>query len=1353
MVKWIADEYLNSTMRYLVVVVFTLSCVFKSQGQSDYRFAHLGTKEGLISDQAYCLFEDVNGFIWIGTAAGLQRYDGDELVDFPLSEGGSDAVFVRDIIGQGQDTIWIAIRGGGVRSIVNNRVNEAITTEQGLSSNLAECLMIDQEGTLWVGTMDAGINAISNGKIDPNHRLAVYSEEMKHAETYALMEDLQGNIWEGTTQGINFYHVGGGMTLFENDPNNSGSLSHDYAHEIHQDRSGKIWIGTVDGGLNLFNAEDSTFTSFEYQSGFVNQITHNVILAIEDNQSEDGLWIGTWGGGLNAFDGITFESQFDRQATSALKSNRIEDIMIDSHGDLWIATFQGGISKYYQQTFVTYSTQENAEKGMRQSTITHLSPSASGGVWIATNDGVNHFINGEFQTYTVVSGHLKFNDINKIVEDRHGGLWMGMIGTGRGLLHLQDGKSSHFFHVENDSLSISSDFVESLLEDSQGRLWIGTRDGLNLYDKGQFIRFKEDPQNNSIPSNQIRGISESVKGGIWIATYGGGLSYYEDGVFTNFYDPQTMPYEFIWNAVEHPNQVDLWMALSGNVLKFNLQTGESRLYSERDGLISQLVDDLVIDEDGRVWVATSKGLCLYLPEVDKFKTFTNEDGMAGDRIQAITLNENKLYAGGEAGFATLDLDRFRVDDTNHLTFTRFESLDIQELPQNEPTWTTITDQIEVPYDQNSFNIYFSSMKLGIDDDPQYAYRANPLHKDWIYKGSSNQISFIDLAPGKYQLQVKELGAEHIIEMAIVVRPPYWNTSMAHVIYFILLVSMSIGIASFIRKRKKLRDELERSEYYRAKDHELNQTKLRFFTNVSHELRTPLTLILGPIQDLIERKVAPSHLDKLTFIRDNSVKLLQLTNQLLDFRKISVDRMQLLCRQSDIISFSRNCFQSFQFKASHENVTYLFRSNHEELSLHFDSSKIETVLMNLLSNAFKFQNGYVALELHAVGNPSKEGEFKEGKLIDNYLKIQVIDNGDGLSPQHSSRVFDRFYQAQQKDSLNSSGTGIGLALAKDLIELHHGDVSVESEPQVRTTFTVKLPFGSRHVEDHEMDDIQEPSLGRPTQQQESLIQENGTSKYSILLVEDHADLRSYLTSELSRHFQIRSVGNGQGALELLEHFVPDLILSDVMMEGMDGISLCRSVKSDPDRSHIPVILITARAMDEHELEGLEAGANDYIIKPFNLAALIKKIDNFIAIRQQLKDHYRGELHGEGPDFESEETIFISEIVKLIKTNMRLPGFGVGELSQLLGMSKSTLYKKVKFLIDKSVVELISEVRLKEASILVVQTDKRISEIGYELGFNDPKYFRNCFKKQYGSSPVEFRKQNQEEPIPKNPPVKT
>lgn len=1313
-------------------------------GQSNYGLAHLGTKEGLLSDDAYCILEDRNGFIWIGTAGGLQRFDGDELVDFPIAHEGLADVLVRDIILQGEDTIWIAIRGGGVRSIVKSKVSSTITVENGLSSNLAECLMVDHEGTLWVGTIDAGINAISNGKVLKNHRLSAYRDDVKSRETYALMEDQLGNIWEGTTQGINFYHSEGGYTIFRHSEDNPQSLSHNYAHEFHQDKKGNIWIGTVDGGLNLFNEFDSTFTAYQYNSGVTNQISHNVILAIEQDKTNDGLWIGTWGGGLNYFDGVSFVSVFDRAASSNLKSDRIEDILVDSSGDLWIATYQGGVNKYYQQTFKTYNVQENARKGMLQNTITHINPSSDGGVWLATNEGVNHFQDGTFKTISEASGALKFNDINQILEDREGGLWMGMIGTGRGIQYLQNGHLTHYYHTENDPKSLSSDFIESIFEDEQGSIWIGTRDGLNLFQDGQFIRYKANTGENTIPSNQIRSISGSHGGGLWIATYGGGLSLFKNGHFTNFLDPETMPYKFLWNVVESRDHKFVWITTSGGIVKFDPETQQSRRYTDRDGLISELVDDITIDTNGRIWAASSKGLCLYLPETDKFKTFTSGDGLAGDNVNGLTQQGNLLYVGGENGFSSLNLDQFQVDNPkNALTFTRLEILDAHaEDKPIDSQWETIESNIELAHDQNNFNLYFSSLKLGIDDDPQYAYFIDEINQDWVFNNNSNKISVIDLPPGSYHIQVRELSTPEIAQIQLTINAPFWNTGIARFIYGVTSLFLGLIIISFLRKRKKLREELKRSEYDRQKDNELNGLKLKFFTNVSHELRTPLTLILGPVQDLIDQKVAPAYHDKLMFIRDNSQKLLSLTNQLLDFRKVSMDRMELVARKQDIVPLVKTCFETFQFEADQKNLSYSLKNCPEYHTMYFDPSKLETVLMNLLSNAFKFQQGNVQVELNIDGSSTQEGVFEHNHLIKNYFEIRVSDNGKGLKQAEIPLVFDRFYQANQQDALATSGTGIGLALSKDLIDLHHGELSVESIPNQITSFIIRLPFGAAHLAPEqivnglgtEAQEVSNPTAPIP-------ILPQNKQPHTLLLVEDNQDLMAYLSTELSRYYEIITAENGIEGLNVLEKHAPDLIISDVMMEQMDGITFCRQIKSDPETSHVPVILLTARGVDEYERDGLKAGANDYIVKPFNLASLIAKVDNFMQMRKSFKAHYQQTLQEpETSTIPSEEETFISKLITLIQAHLQESTFGVGELASLLNMSQSALYKKTKFLIGKSVVELISEVKLQEAASQIISTDKRISEIAYDLGFNDPKYFRDRFKKTYNLAPSDYRKQH-------------
>lgn len=1355
------------SLRNKLFFLLLLFSQVKNIAQTNDRFSHLDVEKGLLSDQSFSIAEDSLGYIWIGTLGGIQRYDGYEMINYKFSSESQiyNASFVRDIKLQGSDTIWFADRGNGVGCIIKGKLKKPLLSDDGLSSNHAECLLVDAKKGLWVGTIDSGLNYIKDGKIsifrhDPNRPTSLSSNEV-----YSLMEDNKGNIWVGTTKGINLYLGNGIFKHFSHDPIDKKTLSHNFVHALHQDIQGTIWAGTVDGGLNKFVAKDSSFQSYKTDKIDPYSISANVVLTIED-AVDGGLWVGTWGGGLDYFDGEKFFSnRHDPQNKSTISSNYIEDIMTDSNGDIWIASYQGGVNKYTKQQFTTYRSNDIESSGMIQSTITSLYESNNGDLWIATNNGINKFKGKSSEKFTPPKLELVSNDIHKIFEDSKGRLWIGMIGLGRGVQMVDDGHAEHFYNVDNDTTSLSNDFIECIFEDSKNKIWVGTRNGLNLYEKGKFKRFTS-PTNDinieGLPNNQIRGICEGKDDGIWIATYGGGLSFLKDGEFTNYLhdsqDLNSLPSNNLWD-VERDNKGNLWIATRTNIINFNLELNKFISYGKGDGINNTIIEDLVIDNNNNIWVATHDGLLRFDANTNHFERFTKNDGLAGNHINTIFNGKKQIYIGGIGGFATIEKDSvLQKKKKGKLRYSRLEILtnNYKKIDSDLSEFEMIANQhITLPYNINNFIIYFTILNQDIEPNHQYQYRVENLTDEWIYNGKSNKISFVGIPPGDYVLQVKSQNKDEVITIPINILPPFWKTHVAYVLYIIILGSIFYFLYSSRVKKRKLGFQLQFSEHSRIKDNELNRTKMKFFTNVSHELRTPLTLIMAPLQDLMDEKLSKKVKKNLDFINQNSRKLLQLTNQLLDFRKITNEQIKLHASKQDLVLFAKNSVSLFNNKANKEKIKLKFSSSLIEAMVFFDGYKMEAIIANLLSNAFKFQNGEIAFELKHIGDPMINVVMDESRLVQNYIEILVSDNGKGIDQEEIQFIFNRFYQ-NEIQSFDTIGSGIGLALTKDLVEMHYGTLSVTSISNKKTSFSVKLPFGSAHLSNSEI--VNKDAVLNENSQNIINVQNKHPNKIrvkrlnKILLVEDNVDLSEYLSSTLSEFYSIVCAKNGKEGLAHCATNDFNLIISDVMMDEMGGIEFCKRVKSNPDTDYIPIILLTAKSLEENELEGLMAGANDYITKPFNIKILCFKIDNLLRLQRSLNKLYNNILIDKEISYESDslpQRDFLKNTLVVIESNLGSQKFGVNELASKLNMSRSSLYKKIKFLTGKPIVEVIMEIRLKKALSLLCNSNERISEIAYKTGFNDPKYFRVCFKTRFGDAPKIYREKfSKKSSLPEN-----
>ena len=890
------------------------------------------------------------------------------------------------------------------------------------------------------------------------------------------------------------------------------------------------------------------------------------------------------------------------------------------------------------------------------------------------------------------------------------------MGTQRnGILYSNPEKTQ--FHplnlpVVTTKLRNKSDFV--FLRDQKHNTWIGTSDGLFVLNRTRdlFISFKKGLK-NSLRSGNINCIAQRKNGEIWIGTYYGSLSYYDqkNNRFIN--------------------------------------------YNEENGLPDNNVFGIIEDDAGNLWVSTSNGLSMFNPVLKTFKNYTSRDGLPGNEFNKnafLKSSGGELFFGGYNGFAGFFTNKIQTNtEPSEIVLTDLK-LDNRSLKINDGDGLLKenicqTDQVTFHHNQNTITINFALLNYVKPEKNKYSYKLEGFEKNWNSVNTPT-ATYTNLPPGDYVFQVKGMNNDgiqslNVKKLKISILPPFYLTWWAYLFYACLATGIIILLLRYLLIRAVLKNEKE-----------TNAHKLEFFTNISHEIRTPLTLIVAPLEKIMEEtREQPGLHKELSLIKNNADRLMRLTTELLDFRKAESGKMILQVSPGNLAKFCREIFLVFQNMAGVQNISYNFYAEQEEIQLYFDKVQLEKVLFNLLSNAFKFtpENGQISFHL---------------KVKTDLVKIEIANSGKGIPLENQSDLFNSFYQVA---STGNIGTGLGLSFSKSITELHHGKIYFESTPDPMgkdgyTCFTVELQTGKDHFKPAEFqidyiyyddainyNDVSNswepftikdsvPNSIETIPPAENSI--NPAKKHTILLAEDNAEIRRFIKDALSGNYEVYECEDGLAGWKTAPDLIPDLIISDVMMPNIDGLEFCRRIKTDERTSHIPVILLTARSAYIHQINGLETGADAYIIKPFNIKLLQLNIENLLNAREKLRLKYGQTITLEPKNLiiNTTEQAFLRNLIKIIEKHISDTDFGVPVLATEIGMSQPVLYKKIRSLTDQSVNDFIKSFRLKQAARLLKTGGLSVSEIAYSVGFNDRKYFSLEFKKQFGISPTEYIQNN-------------
>ena len=1126
----------------------------------------------------------------------------------------------------------------------------------------------------------------------------------------ALMVDEHNRIWAAGSRGLDCFvrqkhqltpHLTGSYT---NSLEDAHSLNKDVLRTLYADRNGLIWVGTNGGGVNRFDPEKMAFRHFKknLRNG---SIGYDKIRSIFED-SKGNVWIGTEGGGLDFLSAQQDQGDYHQfqHIDGPSYVFAIEEVSLGKEQFLFIG-------------------------GQQNPGLYYLPIPASSSAPL---------------TQEIIPVPEFDRAVFAILYDQKGHLWVGTYNGGLYTIALEslsaDLDIRNFRRDKNNPHSLSSDIIRSLLQDQQGNMWVGTGNGLNMipaHSVGdslpQFIRFQHEADNlHSLSHNYILALHESAAGELWIGTFGGGL---------NRYVPKQGPREAYFER-----------------------------FNEEDGLANNVVKGILEDEEGNLWISTNKGLSRFDPKARTFQNYDTHDGLQSNEFSELACFKRKsgeMLFGGVNGFNAFMPGSFK--DNSQLPIVVFTEFEVWNGPVSagekirnhvilkEPIFHT--RHLQLRYYENSFSFGFSAMHYSAPGKNQYLYKLEGFDEDWIPVTSQiRQATYTNLSPGDYSILVKASNNDGIwneqpSRISIHISPPFWLTWWAYLLYGFLIFLLLAAFRRYTVIGIKEKHELIVERLEKEKSEELHQMKLQFFTNISHELRTPLTLILGPLEQLRKtgHQLNSNQLDhQYTLIQKNAHFLLRLVNQLLDFRKLDQGKMKLNVQKGDLVTFIEEMTEPFQFVAKEKQIDFSIHCPPHRVEIWFDPGIVEKTVYNLLSNAFKFtpKFGKVRVEIDDQGQSWR----KARRASKRWIELRVRDTGPGISEKKKKQIFERFYTFSSKGEKMGQGTGIGLAFTKSLVELHHGKISVESKKGMGSCFTVHLPVGRNGYRKSEIGTSSTfiphstlpPTVALQEKGKAELPAENLVNKTNtfplVLVIDDHQGIRKFIKHSLNESYQVIEAEDGIEGLEMAIAHTPDFIISDVMMPRMNGIELCQQLRSNPQISHTPFVLLTAKTSEENELEGVKNGADAYIRKPFNMEVLEARIHQILAQRQELKNRFRKEvlLEPSAVAVASLDEEFLKKAVLVVETHMDNPEFSVEVMLKEMGMSRSTLYLKLKALTDQSTSEFIRTIRLRRAVQLLEGGGMSVKEIMYMTGFNTASYFSKCFKKQFGVSPSEYLK---------------
>lgn len=1334
--------------RFVFLIAFFMSLLHIHCEANTDKF--YGTKDKLSNSHVNNIYQDKQGFIWVCTDNGLCEFDGTDFISYTHKQNDTTSLIDNSVLTVHEDrsgNFWVGTTSG---LQLLHRDTEQFSTIHFSYPHLTDfsyfnCIIEDSKGNIWVSTSRSGAICLRAGSHQPIYYLQTNSNICSN-KINTLFEDRFGNIWIGSQEnGISILNVENHtMINYAHDPKDPNSLSSNKVFSFLENIDGNILVGTIDGGINLFSYTNQKFVR--------NYIPSGDIVFTMKRGNKNNIWIGTDGYGLKSYDFSTktisnYETELN---TVDLRKGKVHCILQDNQNNLWLALYQEGIMMIPQKKKVFRNIGFNpfySDKSIGTECVLSVMEDKNGKVWIGTDgDGIYRLNKQRRVEKHYINEKLKANVVLSIYNDNKNRIWSGTYLNG---LFLYEPGSDSFRKIP---LIIGKQEVKDIniiKGDTNGNLWIGTNEnGLCVYnhDTKQLQNFTYDilKTGNQIASNSVQTLLLGKNNLVWIGTSSAGLCCYNTQTKI-FIDSRSFNWKLNSNnvtATVQDKKGNLWVGTKQGLHYINLQKNTITLYTEADGLANASIAGIEIDKQNNLWVSTSIGLSYFNTNNEKIVNYYLSDGLINDEYRrgaSFQSTSGEIFFGGTEGVSSFF--PFKMEASEQLKNLVFTNLFIYnekvEVGNNSFLKKNInaSEKIEIAHNIKSFSIGFVALEFNNPAKVIYQVKMEGFDNDWKTLPMSNKLAtYTNLKHGRYKFHVKAFfpnskPVERSI--TIIILPSFWLTWWAKILYFLLFVAIAYWTYKITLQRVNQRQENLQKE----NEKQIMQSKLQFFTDISHEIRTPLTLILTPIEKLLKDTPDGTLSNTYKLINQNGQRILRLVNQIMEMRKLDRGQVKLQTTETDIYAFIREIVSSFDHITSERNIEFALEFAENLPSVWIDQEKLDKVIFNVLSNAFKYTP-------------------KSGKIIlkvdteNEYLRIRVVDNGPGIPKDQQDVIFNRFYQIQDESNRNKLGTGIGLHLSRSLVEIHKGKIFVDDSNEQGAAFVILIPLNNDYLQPDEMSDKQ-PEMNLATIVQPSFSDENAddaivnvqstyNTKHKLLIVEDDKDIRNYIVDILKQDYQVIQADNGNQGLELAIKEIPSCIITDVMMSGIDGIELCKKVKTNERTCHIPVIILTAKTSIEQRVEGLEVGADSYIPKPFNIDHLKTRISKLIELRQTIKNKYEGKyvIPQDEIKIKSVDEKLLEKFENILKEQMDNPDLSIETISQQIGISRSQLQRKLKHITNQNPSDYMKSMRLRYAANLLISKNLSISEVTYACGFASLSHFSNSFKEFYGMSPSRY-----------------
>jgi signal transduction histidine kinase/ligand-binding sensor domain-containing protein/CheY-like chemotaxis protein/AraC-like DNA-binding protein len=1307
--------------------------------------------------------EDNLGFIWFGTNNGLFKYNSNEIKRYSYSQSDVNSLpsnRINQILNDVNGQLLIATENGICRyNPINDnfhRISVKDKLDQPVGTDII-ALIQSKDKSYWI------LDEVGIAKLDSNFKNAEYINiENNTSRARLLYKDNYGNLWVVFNDG-QIYYKKAETSFFQY----FGKGVSGYPRAFYADNK-NVWVGYDQNGLLCLDISGKQLYHYNQQNNFLNEKVRSII-----KTDEGEIWVATYNG-VAIINGLDVIKIINPESDQQLPHHSVWSLYKDSRNIIWIGTWLGGLCYYSEyKNSVSHVAATSKQKNNNHYIVTSFAQDPDGiQIWIGTESGsLSRYnpIDKKNDVLEVWYNDKKVENIRTLAFDNKERMWVGTRDDG---VLFREKNEKNFTRLKTPFQSGLQIF--SLLPVENG-IWISDyQQGVFYYsfNNKSFKQYQHNPLDiNSISDKHVRQIIQDRKGNIWFATQNGlNLLLKDSESFIRFFhsdrNPSSLSEDYI-NSIKEDNEGNIWIGTNGSGLdKLNPLTQNFEHFTKNEGLPGNDIFTILEDVNSNLWLATDNGICKFNPKSNAVLTIGNIDGISNNKFNpnaGLNSENGKMFFGGSNGFIYFMPNEIIIRNTIEpkAIITNLYINNKEILPgQNNGILTTNisnTKNIRLSYNQNSFSFRFVANNYINPDKNRFKYRLVGFYESWTETDINGPGIFTNVPSGKYRFEVKASNNDGVWNdtptvIFINIIPPIWARWYAYLFYSIIALTIILYLRTETINRQKLKNQFELEKVKRESEEKLNQVKLQFFTNISHEFRTPLTLILGPVNRLIIKfEKETTVYNQLNLIKNNSERLLRLINQIMDFRKIDAGKLKLNPVSSDIISFSRNVFNCFIEHAVQRQFEYNFNSEYESLKIDFDAEKLDKIIFNILSNAFKYCDDGGKIELSIRNNPKTQLTTLEGSefiignpILNNFVEISISDTGKGILEENLPKIFERFYQL---NNTSMQGSGIGLALTRDYINLHNGSLKVISVIEKGTLMSILLP----HEQPETLqDNYSEPTYLNEKSTEKELVEidekidtkEKQFHDSLILIVEDNLELLNYLGSLLGNNFKISKARNGTEGIEQVHSLFPDLIVSDVMMPGMDGIEFCETIKNDIRTSHIPLVLLTALETVKDRIEGLSSGADAYISKPFDDTLLIAQINNLLESRILLRKSFVKtddvwEKHTTTLDIDKK---LILKAMQVVESNLSNFDFTVEMLADDLHLSRTTLHRKLKSLTDQSATEFIRYIRLKHAIKLLQNGKCKVNEVGFAVGFNSHNYFTTSFKNYYGMSPSEFIRKN-------------